>query len=204
MQETSDYIQMAVQLLESIAPLPEGLKTFLQKRFSVRSFAAKEYLLHAGDNSDRLSFIASGLVRIFSDTPSKLGSNEKEVCNWFLMEGDIVISVESFFEQKISQEYIQALEPSVTVSLSREDLEDVYKRFPTFNYHGRILTQHYYVQAIRQLKAIRYKRADDSYKYLQEQFPKLLRRVPSRYLASYLSVNETYLSTLRNRARIQN
>ncbi|MES2328575.1 MAG: Crp/Fnr family transcriptional regulator [Bacteroidota bacterium] len=190
---------MAVQLLESIAPLPEGVEAFLQKRLTVRSFAAKEYLLHAGDNSDRLSFVASGLVRIFSDTPSKLGASDKEVCNWFLMEGDVAISVESFFEQTVSEEYIQALEPTVTVSLSRDELADVYKRFPTFNYHGRILTQRYYVQAVRQLKALRYKRADDSYKYLAEQFPKILQRVPSRYLASYLGVNETYLSTLRSR-----
>ncbi len=193
----------AIELLRVIAPLPEGLQVYLEKRLMVRQYEAKEYLLHAGDPCDRLSFVAKGLVRIFSDTPSKLGAADKEVCNWFLMEGDVAISVESFFEQKISEEYIQALEPTTTVSLSREELHECYDKYPVFNYHGRILTQRYYVQAVQQLKALRYKKADDSYRYLQQQFPRILARVPSRFLAGYLGVNETYLSTLRSRNRIE-
>lgn len=192
----------AIALLSSIAPLPDGMEEFLSKRLMVRQYEAKEYLLHAGDPCDRLSFVAKGLVRIFTDIPSKLGAADKEVCNWFLMEGDVAISVESFFEQKISEEYIQALEPTVTVSLSREELQECYHKYPAFNYHGRILTQRYYVQAVQQLKALRYKKADDSYRYLAQQFPRILARVPSRYLAGYLGVNETYLSTLRSRQRI--
>lgn len=203
MENREVYCRMAIGLLEAVTPLPEGLEAVLMSKLVVQTFASKEFVLKSGEPADRMSFIAKGLVRIFSDVRSKIGEAEKEVSSWFLMEGDLAICVESYFESLPSREFIQALEPVVTVSIPARELEYLYKRYPAFNYHGRKLTERYYVQAIRQLRAIRYKKAEESYAYLQEQFPQLLQRVPSRYLASYLGVNETYLSTLRGRMRIK-
>lgn len=194
---------MAIGLLSSVGPLPEGIEAALMPLLVVHEYGPKDFILKVGEAAERMSFIAKGLVRIFSDARSKIGEAEKEISSWFLMEGDLAICVESYFEAQPSHEFIQALEPTVTVSIPRKELDYLYERFPAFNHHGRKLTERYYVQAIRQLRAIRYKKAEESYQYLQEQFPQLLQRVPSKYLASYLGVNETYLSTLRGRMRIQ-
>jgi CRP/FNR family transcriptional regulator, anaerobic regulatory protein len=51
-------------------------------------------------------FIEKGMLRCFYML------EDKEVSSWFMKEGDVTVSVESFFRQTISYESIQALEDS--------------------------------------------------------------------------------------------
>jgi CRP-like cAMP-binding protein len=194
-------VQHALHLLHSIKPLNRPLEAYLKAYLEVRSYHPQEYLLRNGETCNHLFFVSEGLVQIFCDAPRILEIQGKEICNWFLMEGDLAISVESFFGRTPSDEYIQAIEPTTTVSISYDGLQDVYSAFPEFNYHGRVLTQSYYIQAIRQLKALRYKRAADSYRYLQLHCPNLVERVPLQHLAGYLGVDESYVSALGRRRR---
>ncbi|MBV9987737.1 MAG: Crp/Fnr family transcriptional regulator [Chitinophagaceae bacterium] len=196
MTRPSPPVQQALQLLHSIKPITRPMEAFMSAHLQVRSFQPNEFILRNGETCDHLNFVAEGLVQIFSDAPAKPELLSKEICNWFLMEGDLVMSVESFFGRTPTDEYIQAIEPTTLVSIRYDDLQDVYAAFPEFNYHGRILTQTYYIKAIRQLKALRYKRAADSYRYLQVHCPNLLQRVPARHLAGYLGVDETYVRAL--------
>ncbi len=201
MSKSSLPIQQALQLLHSIKPLTRPMEAYLKAYLEVRSYHPQEYLLRNGETCNNLFFISEGLVQIFCDDHPLMEIQGKEICNWFLLEGDLAISVESFFGRAPSDEYIQAIEPTTTVSISYEGLQDVYAAFPEFNYHGRVLTQTYYIKAIRQLKALRYKRAADSYRYLETHCPDLIKRVPARHLAGYLGVDETYVSALGNRRK---
>jgi hypothetical protein len=88
-------------------------------------------------------------------------------------------------------------------AISAEALEEVYTSFPEFNYYARRLTENYYVKAIRQSKALRYRRAADSYRYLEKQCPSLVNRVPAKYLAGYLGVDETYVHALYAKMKSQ-
>jgi len=53
----------------------------------------KEMLLEKGRICKNIFFIEKGLIRCFYLL------NEKEVSSWFMKEGDVIISVESFFKQ---------------------------------------------------------------------------------------------------------
>jgi CRP-like cAMP-binding protein len=202
MSKPSPPIQQALQLLNSIRPLSRPMVTYLMAYLEVRSYNPLEYILRNGEVCDHLSFISEGLVQIFCDAPPKMETQGKEICNWFLMEGDFAMSVESFFGRVPADEYIQAIEPTTIVTISFDGLQEVYNAFPDFNYHGRMLTEAYYIKAIRQLKALRYKKASDSYRYLQLHCPNLLDRVPERHLAGYLGVDETYINALGSRRRL--
>ncbi|NCI48240.1 Crp/Fnr family transcriptional regulator [Sediminibacterium soli] len=206
MIKTPVPVQRALQLLHEISPLSRPLETYLSAFFEIQQYDAHEYLLRNGEVCDRMIFIADGLVQIYCEPPMPLPleMQGKEICNWFLMEGDLAISVESFFGREASDEYIRAIEPTTTVSISYDALENVYAAFPEFNYYGRRLTEAYYVKAIRQLKALRYKRAADSYRYLEAHCPNLIERVPVRHLAGYLGVDETYVNALGTRRKVAN
>lgn len=193
------HIQQALQMLHTIKPLTRPLEAYLKAFLEIREYHPQDYILRNGDTCNHLHFISSGLVQMYCDAPALTEMQGKEICNWFLLEGDLAISVESFFERTASDEYIQAIEPTTTVSISFEGLQEVYAAFPEFNYHGRMLTQVYYVKAIRQLKALRYKRAADGYRYLEAHCPDLVERVPERNLAGYLGVDETYIVALRKK-----
>ena len=193
-------VTKVLQLLHSIDKLPRALETYLTAFLEVRSYQPQEFLLRCGDVCTCLSFITEGLMQVFPDEPFPAKASNH--CSWFLMEGDMAICAESFFGRMPSAENIQALEPTTVVSITYDNLQDVYDAFPDFNYHGRIVTQSYYIKAMSQLKALRYKKAADTYRYLQVHCPNLVERIPARHLSGYLGVNEREATALKRHKAI--
>ena len=124
--------------------------------------------------------------------------DDKEVSSWFMKEGDVIISVESFFKQSVSRESIQALDNSVLHYITFRELQFAYKQFTEFNFIGRVLTEKYYALSEQRLYAIRMQRAADRYIYLMEHHPDLILRVPSKHLASYLGITEVTFSNIKS------
>jgi len=69
----------------------------------------KDFFLREGEINTHIYFLLSGLVRIYH-----LTFDDKEVTSWLLKEGNIFISVYSFFQQEPSFENIVALEDCPT------------------------------------------------------------------------------------------
>jgi CRP-like cAMP-binding protein len=116
-----------------------------------------------------------------------------------MLENDVAISVESFFCQSTSKEYIQALEETDLWYITYEELQDTYSKFPEFNLIGRIITENYYVLSEQRSACMRQQRAPERYRFLLENYPTLIQRVPSKYLASYLGITEVTLSIIKSK-----
>jgi len=151
----------------------------------------KTYLLREGHICYNIYFIQKGLVRCFYT------KDEKDISSWFMKEGDVIVSVESFFSQTVSYENIQALEDCMIYYLSYDDLQIAYNTFPEFNFIGRVLTEKYYKLSEQRLYSLRMQRAFEKYQYLLVNFPQLIQRVPSKYISSYLGITEETLSRIR-------
>jgi len=178
-------------LLNSIYPLSDPLKEFLALNLQARQIRRKEILLKAGHICRNIYFIESGLLRCYYMQESH------EVCSWFMKEGDVIASVESFFDQKESYESIQALENTTLYYISFEKLDYIYRNFLEFNYVGRVLVQKYYKLSEQRLYSLRMQRGLERFEYLKQNFPELILRVEQKYLASYLGITEQYLSMLK-------
>ncbi|MEJ7676832.1 MAG: hypothetical protein WKG06_02925 [Segetibacter sp.] len=124
---------------------------------------------------------------------------QKEVSSWFMREGDLIISVESFFQQKPSYESIQALEDCTLLCIQYNELQDMYKTFYEMNFIARVLTEKYYTLSEQRLYSLRMQRAPERYKFLIDNFSELIKRVPSKYLSSYLSISEETLSRIKSK-----
>ena len=177
-----------LQYLSLIAPLSNELCDYLLYTLTRKIYLRKEFLLKASHISDKIFFIEKGLVRCFYD------QHEKEVCSWFMKEKDCIISVESFFLQRPSYESIQALEDTTSYYIDYGELQFIYKNFPEFNFIGRVLTEKYYMLSEQRLYSLRMQNAAERYHFLLENYPELIQRVPSKYLASYLGITEETLS----------
>jgi CRP-like cAMP-binding protein len=186
MQELLDY-------LHSIHPLSEALRSHLTRVVKIREIRKRELLLKAGQVDREIYFIRKGLLRCY------YLKDEKEVSSWFMKEGDTIVSIESFYDQVESYENIQALEDSELYYIRFEELEEIYHQFPDFNFIGRELTVKYLKLWAQQLYGIRMLSAEERYLYLRERQPEILLRVPSKYLASYLDINEITLSKIRGK-----
>ncbi|MEO6729819.1 MAG: Crp/Fnr family transcriptional regulator [Ferruginibacter sp.] len=179
------------KLLTAVHPLSDGLVDHLTKIIHTKKLPKKNFLLKAGHFCREICFVEKGLLRCFYI------NGESEVCSWFMKEGDIIISIESFFQQKESYESIQALEDCTLHYIEYAELNYIYQTFSEFNFIGRVLTEKYYQLWAAQLYALRMKQTPERYNWLLENHPGLVLRVPAKYLASYLGITEVTLSRIK-------
>jgi CRP-like cAMP-binding protein len=182
-----------LSLLNNIHPLSPLLHLYLSEKLKNRTIRKKEYLLEAGHISRHIYFIRKGLLRCYYI------EGEQEVCSKFLKEGDIVVSASSFFLQKESVEFIQAVEDATLWFVCFDELQYMYDNFPEFNIISRVITTKSYLLSEQRLNFIRMKQATTRYKMMLDHFPDLVLRVPAKYIASYLSISEETLSRIRSR-----
>ena len=85
-----------------------------------------------------------------------------------MTEGDFIVSIESFYEQKESYEYIQAIEDTEVYYIEYHELEYIYRHFMEFNFIGRELTIKYLTNWTKQLYSIRNHTAEERYLWLMQ------------------------------------
>lgn len=184
-------METLLQYLESIHPMSDECKESLFSILKLKEVPRKELLLRAGHICQHIYFIQKGLLRCF------YYKNDAEICSWFMKEGDVIVSVESFFKQAISYESIQALEDCELYYISYKELQQIYRSFPEFNFIARVLTEKYYCLSEQRLYSIRMMRASERYESLLEHHPELVLRVPAKYLASYLGITAEMMSKIK-------
>jgi CRP-like cAMP-binding protein len=150
-------------------------------------------LLKEGQVANYIYFIERGLVR------SYYLKDGNEVCSWFMKEGDVIISVNSFFNRIPSYEYLQAIEDTTVYFIHYDQLQNIYKKFIEFNIVGRILTEKYYQLSEERLFLMRRQKASERYNHLLEHHPEILQRVPRTYIASYLGITLETLSRINKK-----
>ena len=179
--------------LESIGFLSDGLKCYLQKVIGEKKLSKRDVLLRSGHVCREIYFVESGLLRCF------YRKRETEISSWFMKEGDVMMSIESFYQQKPSYESIQALEDCSLYYLDYPALQYIYLNFPEFNFIGRVLTEKYYTLWAKQLYGLRMNSAQERFQWLMDDYPELMLRVPSKFLASYLGITEVTLSKIKSK-----
>lgn len=194
MAETS-FLEDTEQLflvLDAIAPLGLSLREDLTRLLQTRPFPKKHLLLRQGQVADRIYFIKQGFARAFYLDP-----DGKENTIWFMGKNDVMISVYSFFARQPSCELIELLEDCVLQSISAKELDDLYTDHPSFNYHGRKLTEYYYIKAEERAIILHCRKPMDRLVKLLETFPDIFQQVSVAQVASYLGIEPETLSRLR-------
>jgi CRP-like cAMP-binding protein len=173
-------------------PLSPALTAALLAVSTQESLPAHRQLLQPGQVARRVYFLETGLVRGYTLL------HGREVSSWFMQAGDFVISILSFFTQQPSDEYLELLEPAVVHSITYEQLQDLYRDFPEFNFIGRRLIEKYYVLSEQRARHLRAHTAAERYELLLRDFPTVFQRVAVQHIASHLGMAPETLSRLRN------
>lgn len=181
-----------LRFIQQIHPLSSGSIEALIPFLVQKSFAKKDFLVHQGNVSDELHFIISGCVREYFED-----ADANHINTWFGFENAIAVSTYSFFSQKPSLTNIQALEDTKTVVIKHEDLQKLFNQFHEIERLGRLLAEQYLVQ-IEEIKIIlQTLSARQRYEYLLQNKPEFIKRIPLKYLASFLGIKLETLSRVR-------
>src|ERR1700726_1125065 len=122
-----EHLTSLIDFLNSVYPLTDELNSYLAQTVKVKELPKKKFLLKAGHICTNICFIQKGLLRCFQV------NDKEEVSTWFMREGDVIISVSSFYQQKISNEFIQTLEDCILCYVSYSELMHIYKEYIGFN-----------------------------------------------------------------------
>ena len=156
-----------------------------------REFQKKEILIKEGETATHLYFINKGLIHQY------FYKGKEVVTTDLVVEKTITGAVTSFLSGMPSHFYLEAMEPTSALAISKHDLEYLYKNNKKWQRYGRILITHFLLQQERQLlDNIRYS-IRERFVHFAEAFPDLLKRVPQRRLASYLNIKPETFTRLK-------
>lgn len=186
-------MEIIISYLNSIHPISPKLQDLIKSSLILKEFKKNSIILKEGRVSEFIFFIESGLVRAYYI------KDDTEISSWFMKEGDIIISVKSFYTQSPATESLQALEDCILYGITYQDLQHIYHNFPEFNFIGRVLTEKYYMRCEDRIYSLRKQKGNKRYEILQQQDPDLLQRVSSKHISSYLGLNVETLSRLRRK-----
>ncbi len=195
LQNKSALLAPLIQLLNDIKPISDALHKALVKVFEVQRIKKGTILLREGDVCKKLWFLADGLLRSYHTI------GNKEVTSRIMFKNHIVISPGSFFTQTPATESIEALENSTVLIILFSDLQEIYAKFPMFNYHTRIITEQYFYKQEQRLYMLRKPDATEKYKYFLENYENYARSIPQKFIASFLNIAPETLSRTRSKLR---
>lgn len=178
--------------LNAIYPISEALKHSIIKNSQVELFKKGEHLLEIGKVNRNINFIFKGFLWGYY-----INDKGVERISWFLIGGDIAISVVSFHEQIKSYEGMYVHEEVISISMPYDMLEWHYDNFLEFNVHGRKLKVPYHVKDNKRVYSSIMEDAKQRYNRLLKEIPDILDRVPSKIVASYLDVAPATLSKIK-------
>jgi CRP-like cAMP-binding protein len=188
MKEVFDY-------LGSLHPISNELKEFLVQHTREHLYKKNELILKEGEIAKHIWILISGTVRCFHY------ENDKEITNWFLTHGQIIVAVNSLAEQRPSLEMIVAMEDCNILSLSNAQLQYAYDHFPEARSLSKQIVLTYFKRLDRQLHLVRLTSLEERYELLKKEFPDLFFTIPLNYLASYIGVSTSTFNRLRRSER---
>ncbi len=162
--------------------------------FTTRHFKKKEFLLRAGEICRVESFVGQGCFRTF--TVDENGYDRTlvfSVEDWWT--GDML----SFLTAKPSMYNIEALEEAEVLQISKERLEDLYLEVPKLERYFRLLVQNAYISQLERINTGLSQTAEQRYLLFLENYPGFARRIPQKYIASFLGITPEFLSMLRRK-----
>jgi CRP-like cAMP-binding protein len=92
---------------------------------------------------------------------------------------------------------VDALEDSELLLIDRNDYEDLMLKVPVLEKVFRIKLQRAFVAHQRRLIENMSLPAEERFKNFSEQYPLLVKRIPQKYIASYLGITAESLSRIR-------
>lgn len=185
-------LNMLQQYIGRFIDLSVDELTALTTAMEVRSYDKKERLIEPGQTEEYLNLVYTGLLRKF------FFRNGQEVITQLAREGELICSSVSYFTGLPSSYAVETIEHSVLLSLHKEKLEKLYAQYPRIEVLGRLLITDLFLQKeYWELDRIRYDTKEWFVRFLLDNTD-LFRRVPQKYLASYLNIKPETFSRLKH------
>lgn len=153
-----------------------------------------EILVTNGQTSQRMFFVAKGCLRIFF-----INEEGQEATRHLAFEDTFATTLVSFITDEPSLEFIQAMEDTQLLYISRKDFYDLIDSIPEWSTFYNKYLEYAYVTNTNRLMSFIIMDALERYRQLLEQKPDIVKRMPNKMVASYLNISQETLSRLKSK-----
>ncbi|AYB35647.1 Crp/Fnr family transcriptional regulator [Chryseolinea soli] len=167
---------------------------FFTSLLEKKKLKKKKFLLKFGEICKTENFIVKGCLRVYA-----VDGNGFEHIVMFGIEDWWVSDLFSLWTNSPTTYYIDALEDTELLQISKANLDALYERVPKFERFFRIILQNAYsAQQLRINQNLSYT-AEQRYLNFVEKYPSFARRIPQKQISAYLGMTPVFLSMLRKK-----
>lgn len=175
-----------------IVSLTEEEKLLFLSKIETKHYKSKTLILEAGEICKHSYFVNSGILRSFT-----INDNIVEHVLHFACEGWWIGDMYSLFSQKPGNLFIEVLEDSEVVLLSKEHQDELYNKIPKLERFFRILTENSLVAHQERLMDNLSLSAEERFEKFCSKYPTLIQKVPQKHIASYIGVTPEFFSKMK-------
>ncbi len=180
------------EFIRSVIDLPVEAMAEMHQSFTEVKLPKGTQILSQGRTCKKLYYIEKGLGRSYY-----YNEKGKDVTVWFFSDNNIMVSVESFFQQKPSLYHMELLEDSKLYYITYQDLQRLFDKYHSIERFGRLLAIQLLTDVVDKLNAIQFQTAKERYQFLIKKYPDIAYRAPLGHIASYLGITQETLSRIR-------
>ncbi len=191
-----ENVRSFIQFLQKFVHLPEEeFNHHVRPYLQTRQFRKKQVITPHGEVENFFNFISRGIVRKYF----KKGT--EEINMQISAEGHFIYSNESFYNRTPSEFVVEAVEASTLLSINFDDLEKIFSSAPKLERMGRLMVTFDVILKDRsQVNMIKLTPRERFLNFVKKH-PELLKRVPQKYLASYLNIQPETFSRFKHLLR---
>lgn len=185
-------IQPIIEQFNKHLPFTDEEVRLMETRTLMRKIKRRQMILQEGLICKHYSFVMTGCFRMYG-----IDENGKEHNIQFAAENDWITDIGSFYSDKPSKLYIEAIEPSVILQIEKLDLYFLFISIPKLTRIFKVIIEDKFVELQNRVLQNISSTAQQRYLSFLEQYSDLALRLPNTQIASYLGITPEFLSKIR-------
>ncbi|NKI30440.1 Crp/Fnr family transcriptional regulator [Croceivirga thetidis] len=187
-------ITKLVKHINEVLLLNEKEEKVIKEVFTPRRIKRRQFVHHEGDVCKYANFVVEGCLKMYM-----VDENAKEHILQFAIENSWIGDLGSFHSGEPSKLYVEALENSVILQITKKNLYDLYEEYPKFNKIFRIMKEKLIVEYQNRILQNISSTGEERYLDFLNRHPDLFNRISNVQIASYLGVTPVFLSMIRKK-----
>lgn len=187
MTELEQYIQSSFGILE------KNDLANISELFEYSKLKKGDFLLESGYKCNNLSFVQSGLLRMFALVDGN------EITQWIATKGNFSTDLASFVYEKSSRLSIQALVDTEVYSISKENYDKIGEVVPQWHALEKQFLINCFIALENRVFSHLSMTAEQRYLMFFESNKALFNQVPLQYIASLLGMTPETFSRIRKK-----
>jgi CRP-like cAMP-binding protein len=184
-------VELLIKNIERKVLLSKEDKKLLAENFHPKKFKRRQFILESGEISKHLYFVTKGCLRgYYIDKDGFEHVVNFAIEDWWI--GDF-----GFNTGEAAILTIDTLEDSEVLYIDKPSMDKLYDEIPQLDRYFRILLQNALMAQFQRIMHINSFNAEDRYSAFLKKYPQFVKRIPQKYLASYLGITPEFLSKLK-------